>query len=79
MNAHAENAVNRTGHAGGWANPKRSGGAEAYKKRLLRYLSGGGLGAFRRTAQQIEADERRERFLAGAVVLAVLWLAFWIF
>ena len=52
---------------------------EAYGKRLIRYLSGGGIAAFGRTAKEEAADEKRERFLAAAIALGVAWLVFWIF
>lgn len=45
--------------------------------RLLRYLAGGGMRSLGRTVRQDEADERAQRFLSIAAVVAVLWLYFW--
>lgn len=51
----------------------------AYASKLMRYLSGGGLEAFTRTAEEERAETRQERFLAVAAIIGVAWLLFWIF
>ena len=52
--------------------------AEKPRRRLLRYISGGGLRAFGRTMLQDEADMKRSRFLVACGVLGAVWLYFWI-
>ena len=44
--------------------------------KLIHYLAGGGMVAFGRTVRQEEVRRRRIRFLAGASVVGVAWLAF---
>ena len=53
-------------------------GRTAYA-RMINYISGGGMRTFGRTVRQEEVLRKRIRFLVGAGVLAVLWLALWIF
>jgi hypothetical protein len=47
--------------------------------RLFHYIAGGGMRAFGRSVRQEEADYKRNRFLIGAGVFAVVWLLLWIF
>ena len=47
--------------------------------KLFHYLAGGGMRTFGRTVQQEEQLARQNRFLAVAAVIAVLWLAFYLF
>ena len=42
--------------------------------RLFHYLSGGGMRAIGRSVRQVEADARRNRFLAAAGAVAAVWL-----
>lgn len=59
--------------------PTAPGKLEAYGKKLFRYLSGGGIAAFRRTVKEEEAEARQERFLAVASFVGIAWLVLWIF
>ena len=62
-----------------YANVTTPGRVEAYGRKLIRYLSGGGLAAFTRTAEEERAETRQERFLFVAAIVGVAWLFFWIF
>lgn len=55
------------------------GRVEAYGRKLIRYLSGGGLAAFTRTAEEERAETKQEKFLFVAAIVGVVWLIFWIF
>lgn len=44
--------------------------------KLFHYISGGGMKTFGRSVRQEESDARRNRFLAAAAVIGVLWLWF---
>lgn len=46
--------------------------------RLFHYISGGGLKAFGRSVRQEELELRRNRFLIGAGVFAIVWFLIWI-
>ena len=48
-------------------------------RKLIRYISGGGMRAFGRTVRQEEVRRRQAVFLSCAAVLAGLWLVFLIF
>ncbi len=47
--------------------------------KLIKYLAGGGMGAFGRTVRQEEVRRRQRRFLAASAVLAGAWLLLLIF
>lgn len=53
-------------------------GETAYGK-MINYISGGGMRTFGRTMHQEETLRRQRKFVALAVVLAALWLVFYIF
>ena len=55
------------------------GRVEAYGKKLMRYLSGGGLAAFARTLEDERVETKQDRFLFFAAIAGVAWLVFWIF
>lgn len=52
--------------------------SERVRRRLFRYLSGGGLSACGSSSALALACRRQGRFLAFAGFLAVLWIIFWI-
>ena len=49
------------------------------RRRIFHYLTGGGIGAFGRTAEEDEAEYRRTRFLVVAGFFALVYLALMIF
>lgn len=55
------------------------GRVEAYGRKLMRYLSGGGLAAFTRTMEDERVETKQDKFLFGAAIVGVAWLLFWIF
>lgn len=54
------------------------GRVEAYGKKFIRYLSGGGVAAFTRTAEEERAETKQERFLFVAALIGIAWLVLWI-
>lgn len=46
-----------------------------FGRKLLHYISGGGMRSFGRSVEQEERDIKRRRFLSLAAVLAAAWLA----
>ena len=48
------------------------------RRRLFRYLSGGGLSVFGTSSARLLVERRQARFLRIACALAALWLFFWI-
>ncbi len=54
-----------------------SDGAHRSRRRLFRYLAGGGLGGIGRSVAEEEADAKRTRFLVKAFLLALVWLWLW--
>lgn len=61
-----------------YANVTTPGRVEAYGKKLMRYLSGGGLEAFTRTPEEERVETKQERFILVAAIVGVAWLVFWI-
>ena len=62
-----------------YSNVTTPGRVEAYGKRLIRYLSGGGLEAFTRTPEEERAETKQERFIFVAAIVGIAWMLFWIF
>ena len=53
--------------------------AKTPRRRLINYISGGGMKTFGRTVRQEEVRRKQVRFLAASAVLAVVWFLLWIF
>lgn len=60
----------------GQETPKQSN--HAYGIKLIRYLSGGGLAALTRSAEEERADAKQVRFLVVAAIVGLAWLVLWV-
>ena len=52
---------------------------ETANAKLMKYLSGGGIEAFTRSAEEERVETKQEKFLVAAVAIGIAWLLFWIF